>query len=204
MFLKKIFNLLIFIFLSFFITACSVNNNQLQVNQKKIYEKEPITPQLKNEINQILQLIKQNNLALINSKYIHPINGYYDVTKFEYKNIFEIKNSISELNNEIDSFEIKTEKVTFNCSPLDDSLYGWDKEGVFLNSQTTPFITKIMEEANILQTNRFKKEEIEKADFIEQTSYEVIIPYNIIFYITKLENNWYITLIDNVTTDCSR
>ena len=204
MFLKKIFNLLIFIFLSFFITACSVNNNQLQVNQKKIYEKEPITPQLKNEINQILQLIKQNNLALLNSKYIHPINGYYDVTKFEYKNIFEIKNSISELNNEIDSFEIKTEKVTFNCSPLDDSLYGWDKEGVFLNSQTTPFITKIMEEANILQTNRFKKEEIEKADFIEQTSYEVIIPYNIIFYITKLENNWYITLIDNVTTDCSR
>ncbi len=204
MFLKKIFNLLIFIFLSFFITACSVNNNQLQVNQKKIYEKEPITPQLKNEINQILQLIKQNNLALLNSKYIHPINGYYDVTKFEYKNIFEIRNSISELNNEIDSFEIKTEKVTFNCSPLDDSLYGWDKEGVFLNSQTTPFITKIMEEANILQINRFKKEEIEKADFIEQTSYEVIIPYNIIFYITKLENNWYITLIDNVTTDCSR
>ncbi len=204
MFLKRIFNLLIFIFLSFFITACSVNNNQLQVNQKKIYEKEPITPQLKNEINQILQLIKQNNLALLNSKYIHPINGYYDVTKFEYKNIFEIKNSISELDNEIDSFEIKTEKVTFNCSPLDDSLYGWDKEGVFLNSQTTPFITKIMEEANILQTNRFKKEEIEKADFIEQTSYEVIIPYNIIFYITKLENNWYITLIDNVTTDCSR
>ena len=204
MFLKRIFNLLIFIFLSFFITACSVNNNQLQVNQKKIYEKEPITPQLKNEINQILQLIKQNNLALLNSKYIHPINGYYDVTKFEYKNIFEIKNSISELNNEIDSFEIKTEKVTFNCSPLDDSLYGWNKEGVFLNSQTTPFITKIMEEANILQTNRFKKEEIEKADFIEQTSYEVIIPYNIIFYITKLENNWYITLIDNVTTDCSR
>lgn len=204
MFLKKISNLLIFIFLSFFITACSVNNNQLQVNQKKIYEKEPITPQLKNEINQILQLIKQNNLALLNSKYIHPINGYYDVTKFEYKNIFEIKNSISELNNEIDSFEIKTEKVTFNCSPLDDSLYGWDKEGVFLNSQTTPFITKIMEEANILQTNRFKKEEIEKADFIEQTSYEVIIPYNIIFYMTKLENNWYITLIDNVTTDCIR
>ncbi len=204
MFLKRIFNLLIFIFLSFFITACSVNSNQLQVNQKKIYEKEPITQNLKNEINQILQLIKQNNLALLNSKYIHPINGYYDVTKFEYKNIFEIRNSISELNNEIDSFEIKTEKVTFNCSPLDDSLYGWDKEGVFLNSQTTPFITKIMEEANILQTNRFKKEEIEKADFIEQTSYEVIIPYNIIFYITKLENNWYITLIDNVTTDCSR
>ena len=204
MFLKKILNLLIFIFLSFFITACSVNNNQLQVNQKKIYEKEPITPQLKNEINQILQLIKQNNLALLNSKYKKTKNGYYEITRFEHKNIFEIKSSIAKIDNEIDSFEIKTEKATFNCSPLDDSLYGWDKEGVFLNPQTTPFITKIMEEANILQANRFKKEEIEKADFIEQTSYEVVISYNIIFYITKLENNWYITLIDNVTTDCSR
>ena len=203
MFFKRVFNFLIFISISLFLTACSVSNSQVQVNQKKIYEKEPVTQNLKNEINEITQLIKQNNLALLNSKYIHPINGYYEVTKFEHKNIFEIKNNISNIDNQIDSFEIKMQKVTFNCSPLDDSLYGWDKEGVFLNSQTIPYITKIMEESNILQVNRFKKEEIEKADFIEQTSYEVTIPYNIIFYITKIDNKWYITLIDNVTTDCT-
>ncbi|MDD4329811.1 MAG: hypothetical protein PHD79_07640 [Aliarcobacter sp.] len=203
MFLKRVFNFIIFIIFSLFLTACSVSNTQVQVNQKKIYEKELITQDLKNEVNQIAQLIKQNNLALLSSKYIHPINGYYEVTKFEHKNIFEIKNNISNIDNLIDSFEIKIEKATFNCSPLDDSLYGWDKEGVFLNSQTTPYITKIMEEANTLQVNRFKKEEIEKADFIEQTSYEVIIPYTIIFYITKIDNKWYITLIDNIITDCN-
>ena len=203
MFLKRAFNFLIFTSISLFLTACSVSNSQVQVNQKKIYEKEPVTQNLKNEINEILQLIKQNNLALLNSKYIHPINGYYEVTKFEHRNIFEIKNNISNIDNQIDSFEIKIEKVTFNCSPLDDSLYGWDKEGVFLNPQTIPYITKIMEESNLLQANRFKKEEIEKADFIEQTSYEVTIPYSLIFYITKIDNKWYITLIDNVTTDCS-
>ena len=60
-----------------------------------------------------------------------------------------------------------------------------------------------MEESNLLQANRFKKEEIEKADFIEQTSYEVTIPYSLIFYITKIDNKWYIILINNVTTDCS-
>ena len=87
---------------------------------------------------------------------------------------------------------------------MDDSLYGWDKEGVFLNHQTTPYITKIMEEANLKQANSYKVEDIDKAYFIEQTSYEVTISYNMIFYITKLENNWYITLIDNTTTDCSR
>ena len=203
MFLKRVFNFLIFMSISFFLTACSVSNSEVQVNQKKIYEKEPVTQNLKNEINEITQLIKQNNLALLNSKYIHPTNGYYEVTKFEHRNIFEIKNNISNIDNQLDSFEIKIEKVTFNCSPLDDSLYGWEKEGVFLNSQTIPYITKIMEESNILQVNRFKKEEIEKADFIEQTSYEVTIPYNLIFYITKIDNKWYITLIDNVTTDCS-
>ena len=37
----------------------------------------------------------------------------------------------------------------------------------------------------MLQVNRFKKEEIEKADYIEQTSYEVTIPYNKIFYISS-------------------
>jgi hypothetical protein len=44
----------------------------------------------------------------------------------------------------------------------------------------------------------------EKVDYIEQTSYEIIIPYSIIFYLKKIENQWYITLVDNVTTDCSR
>lgn len=201
--LKNILNSSIFLCFSLFLTACSVTNNQLGVKEKKIYEKEPITQDLKNEITQILQLIKQNNLALLNSKYIHPINGYYEVIKFENKNIFEIKNSISEVDNQIESFEIKLEKATFNCSPLDDSLYGWDKEGVFINSQINPYITKIMEQSNVLQANRFNKVDIEKAEFIEQRSYEVIVPYNIIFYITKIENNWYITLIDKVTTDCS-
>jgi hypothetical protein len=184
-------------------TACAVDN-QLAENSKKIYEKEPINQTLINEINQIVLSIKQNNLDLLNAKYIHPVNGYYDVTKFENKNIFEIKKSISEADRNIDSFEIKFDKATFNCSPYDDSLYGWDKEGVFINAQTKPYVTKIMEDANLIQANVYKIEDIDKMDFLEQTSYEVTIPYSIIFYITKIDNQWYITLVDNVTTDCSR
>ena len=93
MFLKKFYNLLILIFLSLFLTACAVNNSQITENGKKIYEKEPITPVLINEINQIALSIKENNLALLNGKYVHPINGFYNVTKLENRNIFEIKNS---------------------------------------------------------------------------------------------------------------
>ena len=204
MFLKKFYNLLISIFLSLFLTACAVNNSQITENGKKIYEKEPITPVLINEINQIALSIKENNLALLNGKYVHPINGYYNITKLENRNIFEIKNSFTEVDNSIDSFEIRFDKVTFNCSPYDDSFYGWDKYGIFINAQTKPHISKIMEEANIIQPNSYKPEDIEKVDFMEQTSYEVTIPYIIIFYISKIDNQWYITLVDEITTDCSR
>jgi len=204
MFLKKFYNLLILIFLSLFLTACAVNNSQITENGKKIYEKEPITPVLINEINQIALSIKENNLALLNGKYVHPINGFYNVTKLENRNIFEIKNSFTEVDNSIDSFEIRFDKVTFNCSPYDDSFYGWDKYGIFINAQTIPHVSKIMEEANVIQPNSYKVEDIEKVDFMEQTSYEVTIPYIIIFYISKIDNQWYITLVDEITTDCSR
>ncbi len=203
MYLQKIFHLSIFMLISFILTACSIDN-QLLENRKKIYEKEPISENLINEINQIVLSIKQNNLNLINTKYIHSINGYYEITKFENKNIFEIKKSITEVDSNIDSFEIRFDKVTFNCSPYDDSFYGWDKYGIFISSQTKPYVSRIMEDANLNQENSYKIEEIEKMDFMEQTSYEIIVPYIIIFYLTKIDNHWYITLVDNVTTDCSK
>ncbi len=203
MYLQKILNLSIFTIIIFLFTACAVDNQQLE-NGKKIYPKEPISQKLIDEINQIALLINQNNFSLLNAKYIHPINGFYDITKIENRNIFEIKKSISDIDSNIDSFVIRFDKVTFDCSPYDDSLYGWDKYGIFISSQTKPYVSKIMEEANIIQPNSYKLEDIEKMDFMEQTSYEVTIPYVIIFYITKIDNQWYITLVDNVTTDCSR
>ena len=203
MYLQKILNLSIFTIIIFLFTACAVDNQQLE-NGKKIYPKEPISQKLIDEINQIALLINQNNFSLLNAKYIHPINGFYDITKIENRNIFEIKKSISDIDSNIDSFVIRFDKVTFDCSPYDDSLYGWDKYGIFISSQTKPYVSKIMEEANLIQPNSYKLEDIEKMDFMEQTSYEVTIPYVIIFYIAKIDNQWYITLIDNVTTDCSR
>ena len=202
MLLKKTFNLFVMTLISTLFTACAVDG-QL-VDGKRIYEKEPITQDLINEVNQIALSIKENNLDLINAKYIHSVNGYYDVTKLDNKNIFEVKKTITEADSNIDSFEIRFDKVTFNCSPYDDSFYGWDKYGIFISTQTKPYVSKIMEDANLTQANSYKLEEIEKMDFIEQTSYEVTIPYSIIFYIKKIENQWYITLVDNVTTDCSR
>jgi hypothetical protein len=201
MYPHKIANLAISILLALFFTACSMNN-LMTPNKKKTYEKKEITTSLINEVINITHLIKQNNLALLNSKYINSKYGLYEVSKFDGKNIFEHKNNITAIKNEVDSFEVKNEKANFYCSTTDDSLYGWDKEGIYLNAKTRPLITTIMEEANILKPNSYKEEEIEKVDFIEQTSYEVTITYNMIFYLTLIDDKWYITLIDNATTNC--
>jgi hypothetical protein len=172
------------------------------LDKKKEYAKKEITTSLINEVIEITRLIKQNKLAVLNSKYINPEYGLYEITKLNGKNIFEHKNNISTIKNEVDSFEVKKGKTNFICSSFDDSLYGWDKEGIYLDSKTKPLITKIMEDANILNPNSYKEDELEKADFIEQTSYEVTITYNIIFYLTLIDDNWYITLIDNAREDC--
>lgn len=125
MLLKKFFHLLTLILITLFLTACAVGSNQMMVNEKKVYKKEPVTPVLMNEISQILLLVKQNNLALLNSKYIHPSYGFYDITMFEKENTFKIRKSFTtEFSNVIDDTDVKIEKVNFNCSPLDDSLYG--------------------------------------------------------------------------------
>jgi hypothetical protein len=85
--LQKTINLFTLTLVSILFTACAIDGQY--VDGKRIYEKEPITQDLINEVNQIALSIKENNLSLINARYIHPINGYYDVTKFENKNIFD-------------------------------------------------------------------------------------------------------------------
>lgn len=204
--IKNIFAILIF---SFFISACSVNQNlenQVSIFKKKAEVRESVTPTLLSELNYILLLLEQNDLDLINSKFINPTFGFYEVFKNEKENKikFQQKIQIEEISNNIDSFDIKEEEeAIFNCSPFDDTYYGWNKEGVFLTANTKPYLSEIMKESNLLEPNKYKEDEIKRAIFIEKTSYEVIIPYNMVFYITKINNQWYITLIDNVKTDCS-
>lgn len=205
MIIKNIF--VVFVF-SLFITACSVNKTTFEGNifKKKEEVREPISKVLLSEINHILFLLKQNDLDTLNNKFINPNYGFYEVYKNETENkiTFEHRLQIDETTNVVESFDIKEEEAIFNCSPFDDSSYGWDKEGVFLTPNTKPYLSELMKKANLLELNKYKEEDIKRAMFIEKTSYVVNIPYNIIFYITKIENQWYITLIDKVVTNCSQ
>jgi len=205
----RIKNIFILILFALFISACSVNqiekNIVVEVKKKVVLEREAISDVLLSDINHILFLLKQKDLETLNSRFINPHYGLYEVLKDNQNNkfIFNKKSQIDEISDEIDSFEIKEEEVIFNCSPYDDKYYGWNKEGVFISTNIQPYLSNIMKEANLLKINTYSEEEIKIANNIEKTSYEVVIPYNIVFYITKIDKQWYITLVDKVKTDCT-
>lgn len=177
----------------------------IMIKKKESLERPAVSTELLSDINHILFLLQQNDLETLNSRFIHPIFSYYELIKNqEEKILIEKKLLIDEINRDIESFEIKQEEAIFNCSPYDDSYFGWNKEGVFLNTSKDLNISSIMEKQNLQKPNLFTKEEIKQAVLIEKTSYEVIIPYNIIFYLTLIDKQWYITLIDKIKTDCTK
>ena len=211
-------NVFIIIVLSLFFTSCSTNqlsknetsksieSDKTLKSENKEQKREAISQTLLSDINHILFLLKQNDLETLNSRFINPNYGFYELFKDSKDNkiSFNKKFYIDEISDEIESFEIKEDEVVFNCSPYDDKYYGWTKEGVFISANTKAYLSEIMEQKNLININTYSKEEINKANYIEKTSYEIIIPYNIVFYITKLDEQWYITLIDTIKTDCSK
>ncbi|WP_066360531.1 hypothetical protein [Aliarcobacter cryaerophilus] len=182
--------ILIFILLLF--SSCAVNQNRLEP-----IKKEPIDEELLSHVRYILYLIQTNDLKNLNEIYINKNYGYFEVNLNDFENKPQIvkKYQIDEIDTYIESFDIQNIEVSFNCSPYNDAFYGWNKDGVFI------FEPKINYLDNFL--NDKTKEEKEFTQKVKNISYEVIATNNTIFYITKIDKKYYITLIDNLKTNCS-
>ena len=182
--------ILIFILLLF--SSCAVNQNRLE-----LIKKEPIDEELLSHVRYILYLVQTNDLKNLNEIYINKNYGYFEVNLNEFENKPQIvkKYQIDEIDTYIESFDIQNIEVSFNCSPYNDAFYGWNKDGVFI------FEPKINYLDNFL--NDKTKEEKEFTQKVKNISYEVIATNNTIFYITKIDKKYYITLIDNLKTNCS-
>ena len=207
-------SILLIILLSLFITLCAtketIEEDVIQSEEKTFFSKKELGREAVNEvlisdINYILFLLKNEDLDTLNSRFINKKYGLYEVFKNSEDNriYFKSKLQIDEISANVDSFDIKQEEAIFNCSPYDDTYYGWDKEGIFISDNTKPYLSDIMKKTNLLSANSFSVDELKLAEYIEKHSYEVVVPYNIVFYITKINKQWYITLIDKVKDDCS-
>lgn len=182
--------ILIFILLLF--SSCAVNQNRLEP-----IKKEPIDEELLSHVRYILYLIQTNDVKNLNEIYINKNYGYFEVNLNELENKPQIvkKYQIDEIDTYIESFDIQNIEVSFNCSPYNDAFYGWNKDGVFIFEPKSNYLDTFINEKD-----KNEKEFIKK---VKNGSYEVVATNNTIFYITKIDKKYYITLIDNLKTNCS-
>jgi len=204
--------------LMFIFTACSVKTEPEQIKEERKLVREEITDLLITEIYEIVFALENKDLNLLN-KYIHPTFGYYDVFKidgnqaivhkktinnFVYEGLEELNHVIYEREDDINFRAIKIANPKFDCSYEDDKFYGWNDSGLFINADVQNYLTEHMTDFNKTNVDFYKKEDFYKAKIVEKTSYKVVLTPYIIFYITKLEDKFYITLFDRAFTDCSR
>ena len=184
-------NIILILILLLFST-CAVNQNRLEQ-----IKKEQIDEELLSHVRYILYLIQTNDLKNLNEIYINKNYGYFEVNLNELENKPQIvkKYQIDEIDTYIESFDIQNIEVSFNCSPYNDAFYGWNKDGVFIFEPKTNYLDNFL--------NDKTKEEKEFTQKVKNISYEVIATNNTIFYITKIDKKYYITLIDNLKTNCS-
>lgn len=221
---RNILKVILTVFIAFVITGCSVKEidfGKIIIEPKKkefVYEREEVSSLLLKRVSEIAKAIDENKLNLINKKYIHPTFGLYNLSKIEGQNVFthqkfiynivdgstdEFSQSILRAKTYKYSLDLKLEEVEFKCSPLNDKYYGWDKEGLFLNDKTQTYLSSMMKETNKFEKDKYTKEDLHKAKMIETMSYKVVLTPEIIFYVNKVDDNWYITLLDRITRDCS-
>ena len=218
------YNILVFVLLTLFTTGCSIQNQSLstvfQKKEKKFYEmaRPEFSEDLKVFIKKVAKAFALKDINKINTEFINQKVGIYNlikvdgITSFTHQNLIynvidsqneELSDLISFVPKDTENFVIIEQDVVFNCSPNDDAYYGWNGEGLYVSDKTNNYLSKMMHDINKYQNNKYNEEDLKIAKFIENSSYKVVLTPDLVFYVNKIDEKWYITLFDRITTDCS-
>ncbi len=169
------------------------------------------TTELEFIITDILNLAHEKNINEINSKYIKKDFGIYDIHRIGVPDRFKLLNEIPGFTQEWSIYhaivnvktrnaKIKSENVQYSC---DNSI--WSNSGVFYDRNLKyPLLSEIITYETLTEDEEFSVEEINKVKFIEKNSIRVVdTNSDLVFYLTNIDQKWYLTVIDRVTTDCS-
>lgn len=179
---------------------------------------------LENVILDILKLANEKNIKEINSNYVNEEYGVYDVYRIGVTDRFRLLNKIPDYTNEWsiyhtivnvkdDDKKLSRMDIKYDCDNniwcFRDERYRkkniYTKKGVFYNQILEyPLLSEIMNYETNKEGREFSQKEVEKIEYIESNSVRVVdIESEFIFYLTKINQKWHLTLIDRVTTDCS-
>ncbi|MGM0519394.1 MAG: hypothetical protein ACQERD_07105 [Campylobacterota bacterium] len=223
---KNIFRSSFIILFLLFFTGCSIKQmkqskqNKEEIKEKKIdYKRPKVDEKLLVTVDKIIETLKSKDIESINKNYINSQFGFYNLYKIDGKErLFhqrvilnesdfrfdEIANIIKRLPNKSNRLKIKEESLEFKCSPNDDKHYGWTKFGLFLNANTSNKLELLMNKFNNeIGYEFYNKKDLQKAKLIQKESYKVVLTPEVIFYLTKIKKEWFITLFDRLSTNCS-
>ncbi len=211
---KNKINIFISFLLMFFISGCNIK--QINIEKKKEFKREKVSVELLNTIEDIKKLIVKHDYKSLNDKYVNKRFGFFDKYKVENKvqikklytikfskkdkKYYSIENKISRVKKNTNLLKLVTFNPTFNCSPLNDAFYGWNKNGLFLSDKSESFIYSKSEKELLA----YQEEDYDFEKIVQKTSYKIAFTdEEIIFYLSKIDKRWYITLFDRTITDCS-
>ncbi len=198
-------NLIIKIACFIFISLCFCSYTQKKTNKEAAFTK---------LCSEIANAFAKNNIAAIN-KYIDANTGIYIITrpgamdavihqtKLDEKKPFAFKYPYA------DASQIKKHKITFGTAPkYDCGTEKWNKKG-FIADTTTKYhrITDVFYMTGKYGGEKLSEEETEKIKTLENNSRKIVFTEiskgkGLVFYLTLINNKWYLLLIDTVASSC--
>lgn len=167
-------------------------------------------------IFEIIHLLRTKNLDALNREFINKEFGFFDIYRMGAFDTFEKRKQIVlekeigfqetiyrrlfSIDSDFDPSGLEWHHASFDCGN-----FVWDRQGFFVSdSLGYPSLTKIMQYRKEYEPELYSDEQFEDSSFLEKSSYRVVLTqFDIVFYLTKIDNKWSITGIDRVSTDCS-
>ena len=164
---------------------------------------------LEDKIIQIINAFDAKDSVLINN-FIHPDYGLMIVFRLGVFNQYEKRNNI-DFNKPVAAyfpFEIDT-TINFQALPtFDCESYQWSKTGLYCDTtQRDHLLSKTAISLIKYAEVNIPTETVESFKELESKSHRIVLIDNedgeLIFYLTLIGDNWYLTMLDRIASDCS-
>jgi hypothetical protein len=206
----------VYLILTLCLFSCKDQNNQPEPKQKntKVVTKDSAIGEgneFEATISSILKAFETKNDSLANSfvSAEHNVIIIYRTGVFnEYKTIDKIEFSSPFPQNFPYPVITINDKLKYESLPkFDCGTMEWDKQGLYCDTiHKDTLLSGTPQNLIKYRGDKIADAEVQKLKELEAKSRKVVLAHSdksLIFYLTLINNKWYLTALDRITTDCS-
>lgn len=202
------------IFYTFFTTLILLFTSDGLVLPNSCKVKQPIN-ETKEEVEAVVKemfhLFHIKDVDALNKKFIHPKYGFFHMYR---PGVMDIAEHHMQLDKKKSKAWTK-ENTLFRVSKIERALRWesvdtycenlmWTKGGIFIHKKPYLSVLSILKFGEDFANMKPSKIEKERATFLTKNLLVIVdTKENIVFYIKKIDGEWYLTHIDRATSDCS-